>query len=76
MFIAQISPYLGSEDFTLITIYWNSHFSQSHLHGENAAQISAAVAFHTVPISVPPGIQYCWVDRGGLDSKFSQGFNT
>ena len=44
--------------------------------GENAAQFSAARAIHTVPIFVPPGIHYCWVDRGGADSKLAQGFYT
>ena len=33
--------------------------SQSHLPGENAAQFSAAVAIHRVPIIVPPGTHYC-----------------
>ena len=30
-------------------------------------RISAAVAIHTVPIYIPPGTHYCWVDRGGAD---------
>ena len=75
MFIVQISP-VDSADFTLITPrYWNS-LLQSNLPGENAAQVSAAVAIHTVPISIPPGTHYCWVDRDGVDSKLAQGFYT
>ena len=50
--------------------------SQSHLAGENAAQFSTAVAIHTVPIFVPSGTHYCWMDRGSVDSKFTQGFYT
>ena len=50
--------------------------SQSHLPGENAAQVSAAVTIHTKQIFVLPGTHYCWVDRGGVDSKLAQGFDT
>ena len=67
---------VSSADFTLITPkYWNSLF-QSHLPGQNAAQFSAAVANRTVLNLVPPGTHYCWVDRGGMDSKLVQGFYT
>ena len=52
MFIVHISPYTGSEDFTLITPrYWNT-LSLSHLQGENASQLYAVVVIHTVPIFV------------------------
>ena len=47
--------------------------TQSHLPRENAAQFSAAVAVFTVPILVPCGTHYCWVDRGGVDLKLAQG---
>ena len=50
--------------------------SQSHLHGENVAQFSAAVAIHTVPIFFPPDTHYCWEDGGSVDSKLAQGFYT
>ena len=50
--------------------------SPFHLPGENAAQFSAVVAIHTVPIFVPPGTHYRWVGRGGVDLKFAQGFYT
>ena len=50
--------------------------SQFHLLGENAEQYSAAVAIRVVPIIVPPGTYCCWVDRGGMDSEFAQGFYT
>ena len=49
---------------------------QYHLPGVTAAQFYAAVAIHVVPIVVPPGTHYCWVDRGGVDSKLAQGFYT
>ena len=48
--------------------------SQSRLPGENVPQFSAVVAIHTVPIFIPPGTHYCWVDRGGVDSELAQGF--
>ena len=48
--------------------------SQSQLPGENTAQFSAAVANHTIPIFVPPGIHYSWMDRGGVNSTLAQGF--
>ena len=48
--------------------------SHSHLPGENVAQLSAAVAIYIVPIVVPLGTHYCWVDKGGVDSKLVQGF--
>ena len=50
--------------------------SQSYLFGENAAQFSAATAIHTVLIFGPPGTHYCWVDRGGVDSRHAQSFDT
>ena len=77
MFVVQISPETGSADFTLFTPQvLELTLSQSHLLGENAAQFSAPVAIRTVPIFVPPSTQYCWVDRGGVDSKLAQGFYT
>ena len=67
---------LGSADLTLITPRcWNSLFL-THIPGENAAQFSALVTIHTVPIFIPPGTHCSWVDRGGVDSKLSQGFYT
>ena len=42
--------------------------SRSHLPWENATQFSAVVAIHTMPIFIPLGTHYCWVDRGGVDS--------
>ena len=50
--------------------------SQSHLHCENAVQLSAAEAIHTVPIFIPSGINDCWVDKGSVVSKLSQIFYT
>ena len=47
-----------------------------YLSSENAAQFSAAVAILSVPIFIPPGTHYWWVDRGGVDLKLAQGFNT
>ena len=77
MFIVQISP-VGSEDFTYLTPSIETHsFTLSYdIREENAAQFSAAVAMHTVPIFVPPGTRYCWVDRGCVDTKLAQGFYT
>ena len=70
MFIVQISPevqrtlnYLppgiGTHSFT-VSSSW-----------EEYSAFSAAEAIHTVAIFVPPGTHYCWVDRGGVDSKFA-----
>ena len=50
--------------------------SQFNLTGENAAQHSATVAIHILPISVPSGTLYCWVDIGIVDSKLAQVFYT
>ena len=48
--------------------------SQSHLPGENTTQFSAAVAIRIVPIVVPSGTHYCWVDRRNVDSELAQAF--
>ena len=70
MFIVQISRSAGSADFYIIyPQVLELALSLSHLPGENAAQFSAAVAIRTVLIFVPPGTHYCWVYRGGVDSK-------
>ena len=55
--------------FTLIPPCIGTHFSQFHLPVENAAQFSAAVAIHTVPLFVLPGTHHCWVDSVGVESK-------
>ena len=47
--------------------------SQSLLPRENAGQFSAPAVIHIVPIFIPHGTHYCWVDRGGEDSKLAQG---
>ena len=69
--------YTGSADFTVIAPrYWNLLSQSHHLPGKNSAQFSAAVAIQTVPIFIPPGTHYYWVDRGSMDSKLAQGFYT
>ena len=69
------SQMMVSADLTLLSSVLEFTLSQSHLPVENTAQYSAAVAIHTVPVFLPPGTQYCWVDRGGVDSKLAQGFD-
>ena len=67
---------VASADFTLITPrYWYS-FLHTHLLGENAMQFSGVAAIHAVPIFIPPGTHYCWVDRGNPYSKLGQDIST
>ena len=68
---------MGSTDFILIPASsWpgiGTHsFTVSTPWGECIA-FSAAIAIHTLPIFVPPGTHYSWVDRGGVNSKLPQG---
>ena len=49
--------------------------TQSHLPGENAALFLQLKPFTPVHFfSIPPGTHYCWVARGGVDSKLGYGF--
>ena len=73
MFIVKISPE-GSADYRFYPKVLELALSQSHLSRENATQFSRAVVIHTLLIFVPPGTHYWRVDRGGMDSKFAQGF--
>ena len=60
----------SSASFTLITPrYWSSLFHNLNSLGRIQRNFSAVVAIHTVPILF-------LVDRGGVDSKFAQGFYT
>ena len=48
-------------------MYWNSVFHSLASLGETSV-INAAETIHTVPISIPPGTDYFWVARDGVDS--------
>ena len=75
VFKVQISP-VGTADLVLFTPrYWNSLF-HSLISLARMQLIFCSVAIHTVPIFVPPGTHYCWVDRGSVDSKLAQGLYT
>ena len=74
--IVQISQYTVSADFIFYTPRYLKILSECHLDVDNAVQFSAAVAIHTLPIFVPPGTHYYWVDRSSADLKISQGFYT
>ena len=69
MFIVQISTYVHrfSRLYINLTQVLELTLSQSNF---------ADVAIHIVPIFVQPGSHYCWVDRGGINSKLVQGFYT
>ena len=77
----KIKVYVYSPDIpvdfrVIIPRYWNSLFhSLVSLEG-NATQFSATEATYTVPILVPPGTHYCWVNRGGVVSKLARGYYT
>ena len=55
-----------------------SNSSQSHLPGENVENFCLQLGpfAHTIPIFVPPGTHYCWVEKGSVDSKLVLGLIT
>ena len=50
--------------------------SQSHLPGENAALFLQLKPFTQYQFLIPPGTNYCWVDRLDVGSKLAQSFYT
>ena len=48
--------------YTITPRYWNT-LSQSHISEENAAQFSSAEAIPILPLFVPPGTHYCWMQH-------------
>ena len=71
MFIAQISPEVQQTFHNPQVLELT--LSRSHLPVENVAHFLQLKHF-SQQFFIPPGTHYCWVDRGGVDSKLGHGF--
>ena len=68
---------VDSIDFTEITPrYWNSHSHRLLSLGRMSSHFLQLKSFTKYQVLVLLGTHYCWVARGGVDSKLVQRFYT